>query len=217
MNILGIEIERINHDCFKIKGREGKIIYIDPFKIEKEEKADVILITHEHYDHCSIEDINKIVNENTVIVATQDCVSKLMRYENNEKKIVRPKSKLRIEGLKVEAYPAYNTNKFRSKGIPFHPKEDEKVGYLITIDKKRIYHCGDSDFIEEMNNLDIDILLIPVSGTYVMTAAEAAEATKKIKPRIAIPMHYGSIIGSKEDAEKFKNLVEKEGIKVEII
>ncbi|MBI2667435.1 MBL fold metallo-hydrolase [Candidatus Woesearchaeota archaeon] len=212
MKFDNIEIQRSCHSSFKIKC--DKIIYIDPFKIQDNEKADLILITHEHFDHLSIEDIKKIIDDKTIIVATNDCVSKLNKFSNIVK-IANPGVKLEILGIKIEAVPAYNINKFRAPNLPFHPKEDNKVGYIMEIDGKRIYHTGDTDIIPEMKNIkDIDIILIPVSGTYVMTPEEAAKAIEIIKPKIAIPMHYGEIVGSINDADKFKELAKT---RVEII
>jgi len=206
MQLQGINIELLNHDSVKIK--DSKRIYIDPYQIEGE-KADIILITHEHPDHLSIEDITKLIKEDTIIIATANCLSKLTRFEDNKLKIVKPGSKLEIDNITIEAVPAYNTNKFRTPGMPFHPKEDDNVGYLITINNTRIYHAGDTDNIPEMSQLyNIDIALVPVSGTYVMTWKEAAEAIKIIKPKIAIPIHYGSLVGSRDDAEKFKQALE---------
>ena len=214
MEIEGIQIERLNHSSFKIK--KDKVIYIDPFKINDSEKADLILITHEHFDHFSIEDIRKVIDTKTIIVATNDCASKLNKFEN-QIKIANPGSKLKILGIKIEAVPAYNLNKFRALNIPFHPKEDNKLGYIIEIDGKRIYNTGDTDLIPEMKNIkNIDIILIPVSGTYVMTAEEAAKAIEIVKPKVAIPCHYGSgIVGEIKDAKKLKSLVKN--TRVEII
>jgi len=206
MQLQGINIELLNHDSVKIK--DSKRIYIDPYQIEGE-KADIILITHEHPDHLSIEDITKLIKEDTIIIATANCLSKLTRFEDNKLKIVKPGSKLEIDNITIEAVPAYNTNKFRTPGMPFHPKEDDNVGYIITINNTRVYHAGDTDNIQEMSQLNnIDIALVPVSGTYVMTWKEAAEAIKIIKPKIAIPIHYGSLVGSRDDAEKFKQALE---------
>lgn len=216
MDYEGLIIERLNHDCFKIKAE--KVIYFDPYNLLNNlEFADVIFITHSHADHCSPIDIAKIIKSETIIVTVPDCQSKLSNLEVAEVILVEPGKILDLSGLKVEIIPAYNTNKFRSPGIPFHPKENQWVGYIVTIAGKRIYHAGDTDVISEMSNLkDIDIALLPVSGTYVMTAIEAVEACKKINPKLAIPMHYGSIVGTASDAEKFKNSLSS-FCKVEII
>lgn len=211
MQINGIDISLIYHDSIKIK--TDKTIYIDPYRIDGE-KADIILITHEHQDHLSIEDISKLIKDNTTIVATQNCLSKLTRFENAKIKIVKPNSSFEVDNIKVDTVPAYNTNKFRAPNLPFHPKEDESVGYILTINNTRIYHAGDTDNIPELGNIhNIDVAFIPVSGTYVMTWQEAVEAVKIIKPKIAIPIHYntehhGHIIGLKQDAENFKKALE---------
>lgn len=196
-------IKWLGHAGFKIKGE--KTVYIDPFKINDTEPADIIIITHEHFDHLSPEDIKKIQTGKTVIISTPDCHSK---FSGNVKSISPGKS-IDIGGVKIEAVPAYNSNK------DFHPKAKSWVGVVVTINGKRIYHAGDTDNIPEMASLkNIDVALLPVSGTYVMTAEEAAEAANKIMPKIAVPMHYGSIVGRKEDAEKFRKLCR---CKVEIL
>ena len=214
MDYEGIAIERLHHDCFKIKG--SKTVYFDPYQINKDEhKADVILITHEHFDHCSPEDIEKVSNANTIIITVADCQSKLSCLNIRNVTLVEPGDKVELLGLVVEAVPAYNTDKWRSPGIPFHPKENAMIGFVLSIDGKRIYHAGDTDLIAEMNNLkNIDVALLPVSGTYVMTALEAVEACKLIHPKLAIPMHYGSIVGTESDARTFK---ERAPCRVEII
>ncbi|MBA3060547.1 MAG: MBL fold metallo-hydrolase [Nitrospirae bacterium] len=185
------DIHWLGHDTFKIT--EEKVIYTDPFKIKKADSADIILITHEHYDHCSPEDVKKIQGPNTVIVTVSDCAKKL----SGKIKIVKPGDKINVEGIEIEAVPSYNTNK------PFHVKERGWVGYIFKVKGQRIYMAGDTDHIPEMKNYKCDIALLPVSGTYVMTADEAVKAALDIKPKIAIPMHYGSIVGDKNDAKKF--------------
>jgi len=188
-------IKWLGHAGFKITGE--KIVYIDPFKINETEPADIIICTHEHFDHLSPEDIKKIQAEKTVIVVTPDCASKV----SGNVKTISPGKTLSIDGIKIEAVPAYNSNK------NFHPKENNWIGVIITINGKRIYHSGDTDNIPEMSSLkNIDIAMLPVSGTYVMAAEEAADAANRIMPKIAVPMHYGSIVGTKEDAEKFRRL-----------
>ncbi|MGA2192472.1 MAG: MBL fold metallo-hydrolase [Nitrospirota bacterium] len=186
----------LGHDTFKIES-EGKIVYTDPFRLpDGLPKADLILITHEHYDHCSPEDVAKIIKKDTVIVAPGDCEGKL----SGNVRLVKPGDKISELGIPIEAVRSYNTNK------QFHPKSNNWVGYIFTIEGQRIYLAGDTDYIPEMKDYRCDIALIPVSGTYVMTAEEAAKAAADIKPQVAVPMHYGSIVGSESDAEKFVRL-----------
>lgn len=184
-------IHWLGHDTFKIVGE--KVIYTDPFNIKKEDIADIILITHDHYDHCSPTDVKKIQGPHTVIVTTSDCAKSL----SGKIEIVKPGDRINIEGVEIEAVPAYNVDK------EFHPKAKEWVGYIFTVKGQRIYIAGDTDHIPEMKDFKVDIALLPVSGTYVMTAEEAIKAALDIKPKVAIPMHYGSIVGSKNDAKRF--------------
>jgi L-ascorbate metabolism protein UlaG (beta-lactamase superfamily) len=184
-------IQWLGHDTFRIAGE--KVVYTDPFKLVKRDTADIILITHEHYDHCSPEDIKKVQGPDTVIVAPPDCVSKL----EGDVRGVRAGDRIEIGGIPIEVVPSYNRDK------KFHPKEKGWVGYIFTLLGRRIYLAGDTDYIPEMKNFRADIALLPVSGTYVMTAEEAVQAALDIKPQMAIPMHYGSIVGSEADAERF--------------
>lgn len=185
----------LGHDGFKISA--SKTIYIDPFKLSGDhEPADVICITHDHYDHCSPEDVAKLQKEDTVIVAAENCKDRL----SGDVRLVKAGDKVTIDDLTVEAVPAYNVTK------GFHPREAGGVGYVLTADGTTIYHAGDTDPIPEMEGLEVDIAMIPVSGVYVATAEEAVEAAKKIKPGVVIPMHYGAIVGSRADAERFKQL-----------
>lgn len=184
-------IHWFGHDTFKIVGE--KIIYTDPFKVNKKDIADIILITHEHFDHCSTDDIKKVQGPKTVIVAPRDCIKKF----SGNTKAVKPGDSINVEGIDIEVVPAYNTNK------QFHTKDKGWVGYIFTLNGQRIYLAGDTDHIPEMKTFRADIALLPVSGTYVMTPEEAVQAALDIKPRIAIPMHYDSIVGSKSDAQRF--------------
>ena len=201
----GVKISWLGHDSFKVKN--GRTVIIDPFKLRSApEKADVLLITHEHFDHLSLEDIKKVASEKTTVVAISSCKSELAKLKVKEVRIVRPGDKVNIDDITVEAVPAYNLNKFREPGKVFHPRDDGKAGYLVTVKGVRIYHAGDTDAIPEMKGVRADVALLPVSGTYVMTSEEAVEAAKMINPKIAIPMHYGAIVGSERDAEIFKQL-----------
>ena len=184
----------LGHDGFLIKG-DGKTIAIDPFQVKDSEPADIILVTHEHYDHCSPEDIQKLQKASTVIVTEASSAAKL----SGDIRVVQPGDKLTVEGIQIEVVPSYNTNK------SFHPKQNGWLGFIVTVEGVRLYHAGDTDLIPEMASFDVDVALLPVSGTYVMTAEEAVEAAKMIKPKLAIPMHYDAIVGSSDDAQRFCN------------
>lgn len=202
----GIQIRWYGHDTFTIKN--NVTVCIDPYKLTKPLSADIILISHNHFDHLSEDDLSKITNKNTIIVAPNECISQLSKIKNKKIITILPNEEKTINNVKIKAVPAYNINKINpDTKKPFHPKEDSKVGYIVTINGISVYHTGDSDLIPEMTELMPNILLVPVSGTYVMTASEAANAVAKIKPKLAIPMHYGTIVGSDEDAKEFKSLV----------
>ncbi len=215
MKIDGVEIKWLGHSGFLINN--SKIIYIDPYNIkDNSEKADLILITHSHYDHCSVADINKIIKEGTKIVMTADCQSKITRFNIPiEMCVIEPEQELIYEGIKIFTLPSYNIDK------PFHSKEESWVGYVIKMNEFLIYHAGDTDVIPEMQRLTGHhkkvVALLPVGGRFTMSAEEAVEAAKIIKPFLAIPMHYGSIVGSIEDAKEFKELCEESGINVKIL
>ncbi len=201
----GVKVHWLGHDSFVLEGAKSVVI-IDPFKAKGEFKADLLLISHEHQDHLSEDDIRRFSKPSTVIVAPRICEKGLAPF-SQEKRFVEPGSKVSLKGVTVEAVPAYNLNKFREPGKVFHPKAEGRVGYVVTLDGSRFYHAGDSDATPEMKALDVDVAFLPVSGTYVMTAEEAAGAAKAMKVKVAVPMHIGSIVGSKADAEKFRQLV----------
>jgi len=201
----GIKIEWLGHASFKISN--DLKIYIDPFDLKEGEKADLIFVTHEHYDHCSVADIKKLVKEDTIVVIPEDCIAKLRDFKTFP---VLPSKSYEVKRIKFKTIPAYNLNK------AFHTRASNWVGYVIEVEGAKIYHAGDTDFVPEMKELkEIDIALVPVGGTYTMDAEEAAKAVNSFKPKIAIPMHYGKIVGSEKDAETFKNLVKE--VKVEIL
>jgi L-ascorbate metabolism protein UlaG (beta-lactamase superfamily) len=208
-------LERIHwlgHDTFRIDGPET--IYFDPYELsEGGPEAGVIFISHEHHDHCSPRDVAKIQGDETIIVTVASAAVKL----TGDVRIVEPGDTIRVRGIDVEAVPAYNVNKFRSPGEPFHPKEAGHVGFVITLGGKRIYHAGDTDLIPEMAELqEIDIALLPVSGIYVMTAEEAVQAAETIQPEVAIPMHVGRGIGSLKATETFREKAPVDVVVLEI-
>jgi len=213
-----IKISWLGNSGFLIKN--SKIIYIDPYNIKEEnEKADFIFLTHSHYDHCSVADIQKIIKSGTKIIAPAGCQSKIVRFDVPiDIQLVEIGNEFSLGEIKVSVFPAYNIDK------PFHSKDEQWVGYLLKIKNFLIYHAGDTDLIPEMQKLtghnqeDRKFLaLLPVGGRFTMSAEEASEAAKLIKPDFAIPMHYGSVSGNNSDAEEFKELCEANGIKVEIL
>ena len=202
-------LEEIKINCHSsIKITKGQTIYIDPFKIEEEKHdANIILIMHNHYDHYSEEDIEKVINEDTIIVMPKT-MKELNKYKNIL--LVEPNEQYEIDNIKITTIPAYNINK------NFHPKENKWVGYIFYMDGVTYYVAGDTDITPENKQVKCDIAFVPVGGTYTTNAEEAAELVNIIKPKIAIPIHYGSIVGTKQDALDFENNLNKE-IKCEIL
>ena len=195
-------IEVLYHSSIRIN--KDKIIYIDPFKIDKNyNDADIVFITHDHYDHYSEEDIDKVMNKNTTIIIPKELLTKLLRKGINKNAIitVEPNVKYMIQGIEFETIPAYNTNK------SFHPKENDWVGYIITLNDIRYYVAGDTDITEENRKVKCDVAFVPVGGTYTMDFKEAAQLINEIQPKIAVPIHYGSVIGTEQDASDFIKLL----------
>lgn len=201
------------HSSIKITDSKGRNMYFDPFKIgEKIGDADFVFITHEHYDHFETESINNISNNKTKLVMPLVMEDKIKETKISKDNVilVEPKNEYLVDGIEIEVVPSYNENK------QFHPKENKWVGYIISVDGEKYYIAGDTDITEENKAVKTDIALVPVGGTYTMTASEAAELINIIKPKIAIPTHYGEIVGKKTDGEEFKKLVNPE-IKCEIL
>lgn len=204
-------IEVLCHSC--IKFNKGEVIYFDPFKIEKNyNDADAIFITHDHYDHYSEEDIDKVVKKGTIIVAPEDLLTKLLKkgFERDNMVLVTPNQKYTVKGIEFQTIPAYNVNK------QFHPKANEWVGYVLKIEGVTYYIAGDTDITEENKKVKCDVVFVPVGGTFTMDYKEAAELINEIKPKIAVPTHYGSIVGEKSDGVSFSKLVSPE-IEVEVL
>ena len=195
-----------------IKFEKGQVIYFDPYKInEKYNDADIIFITHSHYDHFSEEDILKVKKEETKIVVPKDLYDKTIElgFEKENILLAKPNEEYEVNNIKFKTIPAYNVDK------NFHPKANNWVGYIITLDNVVYYIAGDTDITEENKKVKCDVAFVPIGGTYTMTAEEAAKLVNEIKPKIAVPIHYGLIVGTKEDEEVFKSLV-NENINVEV-
>lgn len=196
------DIEVLYHSSIRIN--KGKLIYIDPYHIEKNyNDADMIFITHDHYDHYSEEDIDKIRKNNTIFIVPENLLNKLIKKGINDENIITldPGDAENIDGIKVEAIHSYNIDK------PFHPKENNWLGYVIEIDGVRYYIAGDTDITEENKNIKCDVAFVPVGGKYTMNFSEAAQLINIIKPKIAVPIHYGSVVGTNQDATDFIKLL----------
>ena len=195
-------IEVLYHSSIRIS--KNKVIYIDPFKIDKNyNDADIVFITHDHYDHYSEEDIDKVINENTTIIVPEELLTKTLRkgINKNAVLVVEPNRKYIVQGIEFETIPAYNTNK------AFHPKEKGWVGYIITLDDVRYYIAGDTDITEENRKVKCEVAFVPVGGIYTMDFKEAAQLINEIQPKIAVPIHYGSVVGKVQDAVDFVGLL----------
>ena len=207
-------IELIAQSAIRIKKQDNKVIYFDPFKLEENYKndADFIFITHSHFDHFSPEDILRIKKEETKIIAPEDLREELEKigFEESKALLVKPNNKYNIKDIEFSTIPAYNINK------DFHKKEFNWVGYIVNIDGERVYVAGDTDNTEEARNVECDIACVPIGGTYTMTYEEAADLINTIRPKLAIPTHYKTIVGTEQDAQEFKEKI-AENIEVKIL
>lgn len=198
------DVKVLCHSSIKIDME--RTIYFDPYKVDKYyNDADIIFITHDHYDHYSEEDIKKVRKSDTFIVIPEDMFTKVLKLGMDEKYIVRvqPNKEYSIGNIKFQTIPAYNITK------QFHPKENGWVGYILQLDGIKYYIAGDTDMTEDNENVNCDVAFVPVGGTFTMDYREAAKLVNKIKPKIAVPIHYGLIVGTKQDAEHFVNSLDK--------
>ncbi len=207
MKILNLDFRRIAHDTFRIAG--SKVIYTDPYQVTQRDEADIVLVSHEHFDHLSLDDLKKVIVPGTTIVASPLCKDGLKEVKVKETRFLAPGGKVTIGTpqsgeVEIEAVPAYNV---KTERLKYHPQGEKRVGFVFQLDGTTVYFAADTDFIPEMKSIRCDIALLPVSGTYVMSAEEAAQAAATLNPKIAVPMHYGAIVGSEADAKKLKSLV----------
>ena len=195
-------IHWLGHDTFRLDG--SSTVYIDPWKLPAGARpADLILVTHDHFDHFSAADIARIGSAATTLIgpaAVTGQVSSLTTVT------LAPGEAATVGGVTVTAVPAYNLDKFRGPGEPYHPREAGYLGYVVEMDGRRIYHAGDTDAIPEMSDVRCDVALLPVGGTYTMTAEEAAAACEELDAAAAVPMHFADIVGTRADAERFREL-----------
>lgn len=209
----GVKISWLGHAGFLFEG-DGKKIYIDPFELPEEpdfdDKADILLITHEHLDHCSPDDIRKVRRSDSTTLIPEACS---LNFKGDARRVAEGDvlaDGLEIKGIRIEVVPAYNPDK------PYHPR-GLGVGYIVELGGIRIYHAGDCDFFPEMEEVRADVVLLPIGGTYTMDEEEAARAVAAISPKVAIPMHYGKTEGTDGNPEKFKALVHGKDPDIEVI
>ncbi len=194
------EITWYDHATFRIDGE--KVVYIDPWEFDGGPKADIVLVSHDHFDHCSREDVDKVAGPDTVVVTTADCAPKFS--DAYEVVVLKPGASTKVEGVPIEGVPAYNPAK------KFHPRSNDWLGFVITMNGKRYYYVGDSDVTPEMKAVKADVIMVPVGGTYTMDAQEAAEAVSQMDVQVAVPYHWGKIVGSLDDANTFQERCDKE-------
>ena len=187
----------------------NKVVYFDPYEIkEKYNDADIIFITHDHYDHFDINSINNVKNDNTIVITPASMIDKVSNIPFKDYIYLNPGDETNIDGINIKAIPSYNTNK------SFHPKSNNWLGYIIEFNNVKYYIAGDTDITDENKQVKCDVAFLPCGGTYTMDYSEASELTKVINPKVLIPIHYGSIVGSKDEGLKIKELLSDTSIEV---
>jgi L-ascorbate metabolism protein UlaG (beta-lactamase superfamily) len=189
-------VSHLNHASIKFE--RGSVVYVDPYQIDGEpHDADMVFCTHDHFDHLSMDDIKKVMNENSILVVPVKNAKKFKKFPVKEVVGVEPSMDYEAGGVKFKTVRAYNLDK------KFHPKKKNWVGFVIYLEGTGYYISGDTDYIPEMDDVEADVAFLPVSGTYVCTAEEAARAANSIKPKVAVPIHFGSVVGTAQDADLF--------------
>ena len=207
-------IERFNHDTILVQN--GLVFYFDPWRIDMVNmpRADVIFISHSHQDHCSPDDIEKIIKNDSLIIAPYSCQEILSKFRQT-KKFISNNEQFSYREMGISTIPAYNLDKYRSPGQLFHAKEEGGVGYIVNIKDINLYFAGDTDNIPELKKLKgIDVAFLPISGTYVMSVEEALKSIKQFKPKIVVPIHYGSVVGDEKQAIELQELAKTTKIKI---
>ena len=205
MNIDNIEVNTQS----SIKITLDKILYFDPFQIKEEKHdADIIFITHSHYDHMDFESINKVKNADTIIVAPESIKSEIDGLGLKDYIYLNPNDEISVDNINIKTIPAYNISK------PFHPRDNNWLGYIVTYNDITYYVAGDTDKTKESENVKCDIALVPIGGHFTMDTNEATELVKTINPQVVIPTHYGSIVGDKLDGNKLKDNLKDNSIEV---
>jgi L-ascorbate metabolism protein UlaG (beta-lactamase superfamily) len=187
---------------------DGIAVYIDPWGVTTDDPADVVFITHAHFDHFSMEDIDRIRKDGTRLVAPADVAAEL----SGDVTAVRPGDSIEVGGIKATAVPAYNVVEER---LEAHPRANDWVGYVLTLGDATYYHAGDTDNVPEAASVRADVAFLPIGGTYTMEVPDAAALAKAIQPKLAVPMHYGHVVGTPSDAERF--LKEADPVSVQIL
>lgn len=195
-------IHWLGHDSFRLDG--SVTVYIDPWElVEGLPPGDIILVTHDHFDHLSLPDIDRLAGPGTVVVGPAAVTAQVRGHDTVT---LAPGGSAQVKGVTITAVPAYNTSKFRKPGEVFHPRDADHLGYVVELDGRSVYHAGDTDHIPEMDDITCDVALLPVSGTFVMTADEAARACRSVSAATVVPMHYDKIVGGRDDAERLSAL-----------
>ncbi len=204
----GATITALGHAGFVIEFAEKKLrIAFDPYDIKEEQPVDYIFVSHQHFDHCDPVSIRKLLKNSTRIIAPSCCERELSEF-GQQLELLKDKEKHKLKQCIYWALPAYNVNKFRTPNEVFHPKDMGGVGFVVEVDGFRMYHAGDTDRIPEMDGLKkLDLAFLPISGTFVMTLEEAIEAAQILKPKMVIPMHFGKLLGSVGDANRYHNML----------